>query len=326
MPPRARAAEPERVASSSWGLGFESVGEEQAAQLESQFNAERQANQISADRLLSVGSAALHLLLALKLRGHGEQGLAALALATTAQQLATAALAWRWPDLFQRLRPLAYLLGLTWPMAQSTLLAGRLQPTSCGRPGRGLFWISQLLASGVPWLAVHALVFPMPLTCGCLMSFIALLVAMAGNRTRCRSVLEQCPAAGPHFTEAARKLGSLTSLFSAVRVSVAGVDGVNGSAALLPPASSGGASALQSCVSLYGAAQLGLGYGGALHLAWGMERLARLAFIRRTNNVEAEWHLERKERSPYMLALELMLGLAVAWQLMELWQMLGPRL
>eukprot|EP00887_Chlorella_sp_A99_P007041 scaffold2.g7041.t1 len=291
MPPRARAAEPERVASSSWGLGFESVGEEQAAQLESQFNAERQANQISADRLLSVGSAALHLLLALKLRGHGEQGLAALALATTAQQLATAALAWRWPDLFQRLRPLAYLLGLTWPMAQSTLLAGRLQPTSCGRPGRGLFWISQLLASGVPWLAVHALVFPMPLTCGCLMSFIALLVAMAGNRTRCRSVLEQCPAAGPHFTEA--RGCALRPPSRRLAVPAPG-----------PPP--------RSCVSLYGAAQLGLGYGGALHLAWGMERLARLAFIRRTNNVEAEWHLERKERSPYMLALELMLGLAVA--------------
>ena len=41
-------------------------------------------------------------------------------------------------------------------------------------------------------------------------------------------------------------------------------------------------------------------------------------------SVEAEWHLERKERSPYLLGLELLLSLIFAWQLVEVWQVLGP--
>ena len=40
--------------------------------------------------------------------------------------------------------------------------------------------------------------------------------------------------------------------------------------------------------------------------------------------MEAEWHLERKERSPYLLGLELLLSLIFAWQLVEVWQVLGP--
>ena len=105
---------------------------------------------------------------------------------------------------------------------------------------------------------------------------VALGVAMLGNRSRCQSVLAQCPAAGEHFRAAARTLGSAASLFSAVRAQPEAGGPLTGASSTDPIA-------LSSCVGLYGAAQLGLGYGGALHLAWTMERLARLAFIRRTN-------------------------------------------
>ena len=41
--------------SQNFGLRFESVGSDEAAALETQFDSERRINQISADRLLSIG-------------------------------------------------------------------------------------------------------------------------------------------------------------------------------------------------------------------------------------------------------------------------------
>ncbi len=37
---------------------------------------------------------------------------------------------------------------------------------SCGSPASPAFWISQLLASGVPWLVVHAVLFPLTINQG----------------------------------------------------------------------------------------------------------------------------------------------------------------
>lgn len=39
---------------------------------------------------------------------------------------------------------------------------------SCGSPSGPAFWVSQLLASGVPWLVVHAVLFPLTVNQGLL--------------------------------------------------------------------------------------------------------------------------------------------------------------
>lgn len=57
----------------------------------------------------------------------------------------------------------------------------------------------------------------------------------------------------------------------------------------------------------------------SLQLAWWLERAARLAFLRRTDEVEAEWRLERKQRPPGSLTLELAALLLLSWQAVDLW-------
>ena len=37
---------------------------------------------------------------------------------------------------------------------------------TCGSPASPAFWVSQLLASGVPWLVVHAVLFPLTINQG----------------------------------------------------------------------------------------------------------------------------------------------------------------
>lgn len=55
-----------------------------------------------------------------------------------------------------------------------------------------------------------------------------------------------------------------------------------------------------------------------LQLAWWLERAERLAFLRRTQEVEAEWRLERKQRPAGSLALELAAALLLSWQAVDL--------
>lgn len=54
-------------------------------------------------------------------------------------------------------------------------------------------------------------------------------------------------------------------------------------------------------------------------LAWWLERAARLAYLRQTEAVEAEWKLERKRRPLGTLGPELAGLLLVCWQAMDLW-------
>ncbi len=56
-----------------------------------------------------------------------------------------------------------------------------------------------------------------------------------------------------------------------------------------------------------------------LQLAWWLERAARLAFLRHTEEVEAEWRLERKARPPGSLAMEMAALLLLSWQLADGW-------
>lgn len=72
-------------------------------------------------------------------------------------------------------------------------------------------------------------------------------------------------------------------------------------------------------MAVFGALQIAVGYLAVLQLAWWLERAARLAYLRRTEEVEAEWRLERKERPAGTLALELAALLLLAWQVVDLW-------
>ena len=60
-------------------------------------------------------------------------------------------------------------------------------------------------------------------------------------------------------------------------------------------------------------------YLAVLQLTWWLERAARLAYLRRTDEVEAEWALERKQRPAGSLVLEHAALLLLAWQAVDLW-------
>lgn len=65
--------------------------------------------------------------------------------------------------------------------------------------------------------------------------------------------------------------------------------------------------------------QVAIGYLAVLQLAWWLERVARLTFLRITEEVEAEWRLERKARPPGSLLLEMAALLLLSWQLADGW-------
>lgn len=69
--------------------------------------------------------------------------------------------------------------------------------------------------------------------------------------------------------------------------------------------------------------QVAIGYLAVLQLTWWLERAARLAFLRLTEEVEAEWRLERKARPLGSLLLELAALLLLSWQLADGWMMLS---
>lgn len=48
----------------------------------------------------------------------------------------------------------------------SPIFSNSLSVGSCGSPLSPAFWVSQLLASGVPWLIVHAVLFPLTINQG----------------------------------------------------------------------------------------------------------------------------------------------------------------
>lgn len=77
-------------------------------------------------------------------------------------------------------------------------------------------------------------------------------------------------------------------------------------------------------MAVYGALQIAV-YLAVLQLSWWQERAARLAWLSQTDEVEAEWRLERRQRPPGMLLLELAAVLLMAWQAVELWLWLAQR-
>jgi hypothetical protein len=72
-------------------------------------------------------------------------------------------------------------------------------------------------------------------------------------------------------------------------------------------------------MAVYGTLQVAVGYLAVLQLTWWLDRAARLAWLRHTDEVEAEWRLERRQRPAGTLLLELAALLLLAWQGAELW-------
>ena len=206
-----------------------------------------------------------------------------------AQQLLVWLLAVVSPSLFSRLRPLLYAFSATFPtvsgvgmadgaemshrpmpahtapmmqqaqVQSSPLFSRSLSVVSCSTPASPAFWASQLLASGVPWLVVHALLFPLtvnqgivvhgvggaespccwptlppPHTCTepggparCIAPQIATALLLRSNGQRCASALQQCPPAGPLMVKAAGMLQRLT-IFSGRPADQGGCSGWEG--------------------------------------------------------------------------------------------------
>lgn len=111
------------------------------------------------------------------------------AAATTAQQLLVWVLAVLAPRKFARLRPLLYALSATFPTS-SPLASTGLSAVSCSIPGSPAFWLSQLLASGVPWLVAHAVLFPLTVS-------QSLLVHGVSHCRHCRRSARPARAAPP---------------------------------------------------------------------------------------------------------------------------------
>lgn len=303
--------------SRQWGLEF--VGPSGAANrdLERRFWATRATWQQTTAAVLSAGVALVHGLLAFKLYSQGQTGLAHAAAATTVQQLLVWLLAVLAPYAFSRLRPLIYGLSATFPSTSPLVFVSSTLPgASCSSPGSPAFWVSQLLASGVPWLVAHAVLFPLTVTQGILVHGVATLLLLGSNRHRCTLALQQCPAAGPWVVKAAGLLQRL-SIFSGTGRSQL----VGSSAGVAAGGPGGPATELLSCMGVFAVLQVTFGYAALLQLAWWMERASRLAFLRRTDAaVEAEWALERKQPPPLLFAaLELLALMALCWQAVSLW-------
>ncbi|KAL4424263.1 hypothetical protein ABPG75_001564 [Micractinium tetrahymenae] len=327
-----------------WGLAFESA-EGDVRELEATFWRTRSQSHQSTAAVLSAGVALVHGLLAFKLHSQGQPSLALAAAGTMGQQLLVWLLAVLTPALFSRLRPLLYAFSVTFPAVQSSpLFSSSMSVVSCGSPASPAFWISQLLASGVPWLVVHAVLFPLTINQGLVVHGLATLLLLSSNRQRCAAVLEQCPAAGPLLARVATAMQGL-SIFSAsshswlvtggnataaaAAAAVAGGPAVAGSGGGAAAAAAGAAEAaislqhLRSCMAVFGTLQVAVGYLAVLQLAWWLERAARLAFLRHTEEVEAEWRLEKKGRPPGSLLLEVAALLLLSWQLVDGWMALG---
>jgi hypothetical protein len=105
------------------------------------------------------------------------------------QQLLVWLLAVMAPHAFSRLRPLIYGLSATFPSTSPLVFVSSTLPgASCSSPGSPAFWISQLLASGVPWLVAHAVLFPLTVNQGIVVHGCCCWEATGGGaRLRCSS-------------------------------------------------------------------------------------------------------------------------------------------
>lgn len=235
---------------------------------------------------------------------------AIISLATTIQQITTVTLATRRPKTYARWRFSFHAFNIIWGMVEGILFTHALEISPCINTGSGIFWLNELLNTSVPWLILHALVYPLPMPMAIVVDGGAGVLVMMTNVMRCKRTLTGCGAGGKLLQNAFQLLQRYFGIFSATTslpAAASAVEGITKGRGLLAvgaspsaclsalnssSASSLEASPMTSCVTVYALIQI-FAFIVTMHSLWLSEHAARLDFLSRTDAVDVEWQLER---------------------------------
>lgn len=278
--------------------------------LETAFIQYRCSQGLIIDRLLDLGYSVVHLFVTFVLLRSANPRLAVISLSTAIQQITAVILAIRRPKTYAQWRFSFYAFNIIWSMVEGTLLIQDLEISPCMNAGSGIFWLNELLTTSVPWLILHALVYPLPMSLAIVVNGGAGVAAMITNVMRCKKTLTGCAAGGKYFKNIFQLLQRYFGIFSATIPLPAAASaaaaipkrrgllaGVASPAARLGALSSSSVSSVEvspmiSCVTVYALIQI-FAFVVTMHALWLSEHAARLDFLSRTDAVDVEWRLER---------------------------------
>lgn len=83
---------------------------------------------------------------------------------TALAQVLAAVLVVRQPKYYSKWRLTFYSFSTVWSMVITNLVGHHLHSNYCDPAGGALFWVCELVSTGLPWLALHSLIFPLPFT------------------------------------------------------------------------------------------------------------------------------------------------------------------
>lgn len=244
----------------------------------------------------------MHLLVTFSLLRSDAPHLALVPLLTAALQAVAMWLAARRPQLYTRFRFPLYAFNIVWSMVEGNLLVRDVRLGPCPTTASGVYWLAQMMNTATPWLVIHAMVFPLPMTQALLVNGAAGVAMAATNAARCRRSLTACPAEFRQLEGAVAAVQRFAGVFSAA-------------AGPAPPAGP-----LPSCVVAYSLIQL-FAFAAVMHTLWMNEYWSRLEFLAETDAIEVEWRLETMQRPPR--TEQIAWGLELAWTFVFLTFMLS---
>jgi hypothetical protein len=226
-------------------------------------------------------------------------------------------LAVRRPKTYAQWRFSFYAFNILWSMVEGTLLAQHeVEIAPCMNAGAGIFWLNELVSTSFPWLILHALVYPLPMSLAIMVNGGAGVAVMMTNVMRCRKSLNRCAAGGKYLRDIYQLLQRCFGIFSATlplpaTTAATAAAATNTSRGLLaavaassPLKALGGSSniststvgleadSMTSCVTVYALVQV-FAFIVTMHSLWLNEHAARMEFLARTDAVDVEWRLER---------------------------------
>ena len=204
-------------------------------------------------------------------------------------------LATRRPKTYAHWRFVFYAFNIIWSMVEGTILTQHLEISPCMSAGTGIFWLNEMISTSVPWLILHALVFPLPMPVAIIVNGGAGIAAMTTNIVRCRKTINGCAAGSKSLQQIYQFLQRHLGIFSA-RLQLP-ASGARAAAMPASALSSLQASPLTSCVTLYALVQI-FAFVLTMHALWLSEHAARMEFLSRTDAVEVEWRLEQLRKPP----------------------------
>ncbi|KAL4539170.1 hypothetical protein Ndes2437A_g02142 [Nannochloris sp. 'desiccata'] len=237
--------------------------------LETAFIQYRCSQGLIIDRLLDLGYSVVHLFVTFVLLRSANPRLAVISLSTAIQQITAVILAIRRPKTYAQWRFSFYAFNIIWSMVEGTLLIQDLEISPCMNAGSGIFWLNELLTTSVPWLILHALVYPLPMSLAIVVNGGAATIPLPAAASAAAAIPERRGLLAGVASPAAR-LGALSSS------SVSSVE----------------VSPMISCVTVYALIQI-FAFVVTMHALWLSEHAARLDFLSRTDAVDVEWRLER---------------------------------